>query len=54
MITGTVSGIVLSPPFPDKQKITWGTVQMRILLSNDDGYFAPGLQCLAEALSTIA
>ena len=27
---------------------------MRILLSNDDGYFAPGLACLAEALSTIA
>src|SRR6478672_2231531 len=27
---------------------------MRILLSNDDGYFAPGLQCLAEALATIA
>ncbi len=23
---------------------------MRILLSNDDGYFAPGLACLAEAL----
>ena len=27
---------------------------MRILLSNDDGYFAPGLACLAEQLSTIA
>ncbi len=27
---------------------------MRILLSNDDGYFAPGLACLAEALSIIA
>lgn len=27
---------------------------MRILLSNDDGYFAPGLTCLAEALSEIA
>ena len=27
---------------------------MRILLSNDDGYFAPGLACLAETLSTIA
>ena len=27
---------------------------MRILLSNDDGYFAPGLSCLAEALATIA
>lgn len=24
--------------------------KMRILLSNDDGYFAPGLVCLAEAL----
>ncbi|MGH8761097.1 MAG: 5'/3'-nucleotidase SurE, partial [Burkholderiales bacterium] len=24
---------------------------MRILLSNDDGYFAPGLAALAEALS---
>lgn len=27
---------------------------MRILLSNDDGYFAPGLACLAETLSAIA
>jgi len=27
---------------------------MRILLSNDDGYFAPGLACLAEALAAIA
>jgi 5'-nucleotidase len=27
---------------------------MRILVSNDDGYFAPGLACLAEALSAIA
>jgi 5'-nucleotidase len=27
---------------------------MRILLSNDDGYFAPGLTCLAEQLSEIA
>ena len=27
---------------------------MRILLSNDDGYFAPGLDCLAQALSAIA
>jgi 5'-nucleotidase len=27
---------------------------MRILLSNDDGYFAPGLACLAAHLSTIA
>ena len=27
---------------------------MRILLSNDDGYFAPGLGQLAEALSSIA
>ena len=27
---------------------------MRILLSNDDGYFAPGLICLAETLSVIA
>jgi 5'-nucleotidase len=26
---------------------------MRILLSNDDGYFAPGLRHLAEALSAI-
>lgn len=25
--------------------------EMRILLSNDDGYFAPGLEALAEALS---
>jgi 5'-nucleotidase len=28
--------------------------QMRILLSNDDGYFAPGLAVLAEALSALA
>ncbi len=27
---------------------------MRILLSNDDGYFAPGLMCLAEALRSVA
>ena len=27
---------------------------MRILLSNDDGYFAPGLAVLAEALSSLA
>jgi 5'-nucleotidase len=27
---------------------------MRILLSNDDGYFAPGLASLAEALSALA
>jgi 5'-nucleotidase len=27
---------------------------MRILLSNDDGYFAPGLACLAESLSKLA
>lgn len=27
---------------------------MRILLSNDDGYFAPGIAHLAETLSTIA
>lgn len=27
---------------------------MRILLSNDDGYFAPGLACLAETLSAVA
>lgn len=27
---------------------------MRILLSNDDGYFAPGLACLASVLSEIA
>lgn len=28
--------------------------KMRILLSNDDGYFAPGLVCLAEHLAKIA
>lgn len=27
---------------------------MRILVSNDDGYFAPGITVLAEALSTLA
>ncbi len=27
---------------------------MRILLSNDDGYLAPGLACLARALSSLA
>jgi 5'-nucleotidase len=27
---------------------------MRILLSNDDGYFAPGLACLAETLASVA
>ena len=29
-------------------------VDMRILLSNDDGYFSPGLECLARALSQVA
>jgi len=27
---------------------------MRILLSNDDGYFSPGIACLADALKSIA
>lgn len=27
---------------------------MRILLSNDDGYFAPGIECSARTLSAIA
>lgn len=27
---------------------------MRILISNDDGYFSPGIACLAETLSKIA
>lgn len=27
---------------------------MRILVSNDDGYFSPGIACLAEALKTVA
>src|SRR4030065_212202 len=27
---------------------------MRILISNDDGYFAPGLACLAEHLARVA
>jgi 5'-nucleotidase len=27
---------------------------MRILLSNDDGYFSPGLECLASELSKVA
>lgn len=27
---------------------------MRILISNDDGYFAPGLSCLAEHLARVA
>ena len=27
---------------------------MRILLSNDDGYFAPGIECLARALAEVA
>ena len=27
---------------------------MRILLSNDDGYFSPGIECLARALSAVA
>lgn len=27
---------------------------MRILLSNDDGYFSPGIECLAKTLSQIA
>jgi 5'-nucleotidase len=27
---------------------------MRILLSNDDGYFSPGIECLARALADVA
>jgi 5'-nucleotidase len=27
---------------------------MQILISNDDGYFAPGLACLAQAVATVA
>jgi 5'-nucleotidase len=27
---------------------------MRILLSNDDGYFSPGIECLARALAEVA
>ena len=27
---------------------------MHILISNDDGYRAPGIRCLAEALTTVA
>ena len=27
---------------------------MRILLSNDDGYFSPGIECLARALAKVA
>src|SRR3954451_19094845 len=27
---------------------------MRLLLSNDDGYFAPGLECLAQTLGRFA
>lgn len=27
---------------------------MRILLSNDDGYFAPGIECLARTLANVA
>ena len=27
---------------------------MKILLSNDDGYFSPGIECLARALSQVA
>lgn len=27
---------------------------MRILLSNDDGYFAPGIECLARVLAEVA
>jgi 5'-nucleotidase len=27
---------------------------MRILLSNDDGYFSPGIECLARTLSSVA
>src|SRR5579864_9010790 len=26
---------------------------MRILISNDDGYFSPGIECLAQALSPL-
>ena len=44
--TGKLPVFVFSVPF------FW--VDMRILLSNDDGYFSPGLECLARALSQVA
>lgn len=31
-----------------------GRIEMRILISNDDGYFAPGIAALAQALSGLA
>jgi len=34
--------------------VTRNWYRMRILISNDDGYFAPGLAALAQALGTIA
>lgn len=35
-------------------RLRYHTVPMRILVSNDDGYNAPGIRVLAEALSRIA
>ena len=37
-----------------RQSQFWLIQPMRILISNDDGYFAPGLACLAEHLSGVA
>lgn len=39
---------------PSVTPVSQCSFQMRILLSNDDGYFAPGLAALAEALSSLA
>lgn len=41
-----------STAFPERE--SGGRSLMRILLSNDDGYFAPGLAALAEALLAYA
>jgi 5'-nucleotidase len=39
---------------PETGALTYNLNLMRILLSNDDGYFSPGLAVLAEALSKLA
>lgn len=53
MLHGT-SGRELESRRPDQTPFDFYPRRMRILLSNDDGYFAPGIAALAVALTPLA
>jgi 5'-nucleotidase len=48
------SGRIFPPPCVDTSVASGKIAFMRILISNDDGYLAPGIQALADALAPIA